>query len=109
VSYKILRHPRVEHDLRVIVRLIADYARFGAGPGIALAKLQEIEHAVRRLAETPHIGSLRDEISPGLRAIPAGRKAVIVFKIDDVARRVLIVCITYGGADWIGRSTDRDR
>jgi plasmid stabilization system protein ParE len=105
VSYKIMRHPLVEQDLRIIVRLIADYA----GPGIALAKLQEIEHAVRRLAETPHIGSIRDEISPGLRAIPAGRKAVICFKVDDAARRVLIVCITYGGADWIGRSIDRER
>jgi plasmid stabilization system protein ParE len=109
VSYKILRHPLVEHDLRIIVRLIADNTGLGAGPEIALAKLGEIEDAVRRLAETPHIGSLRDEISPGLRAIPAGRKAVIVFKIDDAARRVLIVCITYGGADWIGRSIDRNR
>ena len=48
MNYKILRHPLVEHDLRIIVRLIADYA----GPEIALAKLQEIEHAVRRLADT---------------------------------------------------------
>ncbi len=104
MSYKILRHPLVEHDLRIIVRLIAEYA----GPEIALAKLQEIETAVRRLAQTPHIGSIRDEISPGLRAIPAGRKAVISFKVDDPARRVLILCITYGGADWIGRSVERD-
>ena len=109
MSYKILRHPLVEHDLRIIVRLIADHAGLGAGPEIALAKLQEIETAVRRLAQTPHIGSIRDEISPGLRAIPAGRKAVISFKVDDDARRVLILCITYGGADWIGRSVDRDR
>ena len=105
MSYKVLRHPLVENDLRIIVRLIADYA----GPEIALAKLQEIESTIRRLAETPHIGSIRDEISPDLRAIPAGRKAVISFKVDDRARRVLILCITYGGADWIGRSIDRNR
>ncbi len=53
-------------------------------------------------------GSLRDEIAPGLRVIPAGRKGVVVFKGDDGARDVLIYAVTYGGADWITRSRFRE-
>lgn len=39
-----------------------------------------------------------------LRAIPAGRKAIIAFTVDDEAAEVLIYAVTYGGADWAMRS-----
>ena len=61
------------------------------------------------LKATPHRGSLRDEIAPGLRAIPAGRKAVIAFAVDDDVAEVLIYAVTYGGADWAMRSSMRSR
>ena len=64
--------------------------------------------AIATLKATPHKGSLREEIAPGLRAIPAGRKAAIAFVVDD-AREVLIYVVTYGGADWIGRTRARRR
>ncbi|WP_299083241.1 hypothetical protein [uncultured Ruegeria sp.] len=44
---------------------------------------------------------------PGLRAIPATRRAVIAFTIDEDAREVLVIAITYGGADWISRTGHR--
>lgn len=59
------------------------------------------------VAETPHKGSLRHEIAPGLRAIPAGRHAVVAFTVDDADRSVLVHAITHGGADWISRVRDR--
>ena len=58
---------------------------------------------------TPHKGSVRGEIAPGLRAIPAGRKAVIAFVVDDDAGEVLIYAVTYGGGDWAMRSSARSR
>ena len=103
MTYRIRFHPLVSRDLDAIVRWILGYA----GPDIAARKLAEIEAAIATLRDTPHKGSLRDEIAPGLRAIPAGRKAVIAFVVDDDAAEVLIYTVTYGGADWAMRTTQR--
>ena len=103
MNYRIRFHPLVARDLDAIVRWILDYA----GPDAAASKLAEIETAIATLKATPHKGSLRDEIAPGLRAIPAGRKAVIAFVVDDAQREVLIHAVSYGGADWPMRSSAR--
>jgi len=103
LNYRIKFHPLVARDLDTIAKAIIDYA----GPDIAARKLAEIEAAIATLKTTPHKGSIRDEIAPGLRAIPAGRKAVIAFVVDDDAKEVLIYAITYGGADWIARTGAR--
>jgi plasmid stabilization system protein ParE len=105
VNYRIRYHPLVARDLDAIVRWILDYA----GPDAAARKLTEIEATIATLKETPHKGSLRTEIATGLRAIPAGRKAVIAFTVDDDATEVLIYAVTYGGADWAMRSSVRSR
>ena len=103
--YRIRFHPLVARDLDAIAHWIIDYA----GPEAAARKLSEIEAAIATLKTTPHKGSLRDEIAPGLRAIPAGRKAVIAFVVDDDEGKVQIYAITYGGADWAMRSSARSR
>ncbi|SMO97780.1 type II toxin-antitoxin system RelE/ParE family toxin [Paracoccus laeviglucosivorans] len=103
--YRIRYHPLVARDLDAIAHWILDYA----GPDAAARKLAEIEAAVATLKTTPHKGSLRDEIAPGVRAIPVGRKAVIAFVVEDEAAEVLIYAITYGGADWAMRSSSRSR
>lgn len=103
--YRIRFHPLVARDLDSIAHWIIDYA----GPEAAARKLSEIEAAIATLKSTPHKGSMRDEVAPGLRAIPAGRKAVIAFLVDDDTGGVLIYAITYGGADWIGRTSMRTR
>lgn len=105
MTYRIRFHPLVARDLDAIARWILDYA----GPDIAARKLAEIEKAVATLRDTPHKGSLRSEIAPGLRAIPAGRKAVIAFVVDDETAEALIYAVTYGGTDWVKRSKARSR
>lgn len=105
MTYRIRFHPLVARDLDAIARWILDYA----GPDIATRKLTEIEAAIATLRDAPHKGSLRPEIAPGLRAIPAGRKAVVAFVVDDEAAEVLIYAVTYGGADWVARSSARSR
>lgn len=90
-------HPSVAADLTNITEMIADYA----GPNIAKRKLSEIAAAAQGLIDLPHRGNRRDHIVPGLRAIPAARRAVIVFTVDDGEREVYVLAITYGGADWI--------
>jgi plasmid stabilization system protein ParE len=103
VSYRIRFHPLVARDLDAITQWILDHA----GPDFARRKLAEIEAAISTLKDTPHKGSLRTEIAPGLRAIPAGRKAVIAFVVDDDAAEVLIYAVTYGDADCAMRSSRR--
>jgi len=105
VNYRIRYHPLVARDLDAIAHWIQDYA----GPVVAVRKLAEIEAAIAMLKATPHKGSHRDEIAPGLRAIPAGRKAVVAFVVDDDAGEVLVYAVTYGGADWAMRSSAHKR
>jgi toxin ParE1/3/4 len=105
VSYRIRFHPLVARDLDAIAQWILNYA----GPDAAVRKLAEIEAAIATLKATPHKGSPRNEIAHGLRAIPAGRKAVVAFTVDDDAAEVLIYAVTYGGADWAMRSSTRSR
>jgi len=105
VNYCIRFHPLVARDLDAIARWILDYV----GPDAAARKVVDIEAVIATLKVTPHKGSLRDEFAPGLRAIPAGRKAVIAFVVDDDQREALIYAVTYGGADWVMRSSARSR
>ena len=102
-NYRILRHPNVADDLFDIAVLIADYA----GMEIALRKIDEIEQAIRKLRKVPHIGTVRDEVAPGLRAIPAAGKGVICFVVDDENHEVRIMAIGYAGSDWMTVSLAR--
>ena len=103
MNYRLRYHPSVADDLTIIAELIANYA----SPKIAKQKLNEIDAAARGLIDLPHCGTRRDHILPSLRAIPAARRAVIAFTVDDDVHEVYILAITYGGADWISRARSR--
>lgn len=96
--YRVRLHPLVAYDLDVIIDLLER-----AGPTAVARKLDEIEAVIARLAELPHWGTRRDAILPGLRAVPAARRGVVAFTVDDAVREVLVIAVTYGGADWMGR------
>lgn len=103
MTYKIRFHPKVADDLQIIAEIVADYSGFS----VAKNKLDEIENAVFSLADTPKKGSIRSELGVAVRAIPAGRKGVVVFEVDDSTTTVFVLAITYGGADWISKFEDR--
>ena len=105
MTYRIRFHPLVARDLDAIAQWIIDYA----GDEAAGRKLTEIEQTITSLTQTPHKGSIRNEIAPGLRAVPAGRKALVVFTVDDAADEVLIHAVTYARADWADHSRSRRR
>ena len=96
-------HPAVRDDLARIAEGLAAYA----GRDVAARKLDAFADAMRRLARTPHKGTIRDEIAPGLRAIPAAGRGVVVFTVDDTARLVLVKAVGYAGSDWVGRAAQR--
>jgi plasmid stabilization system protein ParE len=93
VSYSIRFHPAIADDLDAITRWLIDYA----GPQSAARRLDESEVTIASLADLPHKGSRWDQIAPKLRAIPAGRKAVIGFTVDDDAREVHTHALIYAG------------
>ncbi len=103
MTYKIRFHPKVADDLQIIAEIVADYSGFS----VAKNKLDEIQRAVFSLADTPKKGSIRSELGVAVRAIPAGRKGVVVFEVDDTTTTVFDLAITYGGADWISKFEDR--
>lgn len=103
MRYRVRFHPAVSEDLRGIARSMLPHA----GPAITTRIILELRDAARSLQETPHRGSLRHEILPGLRAIPAARRGVIAFTVDETTREVFVHIIAYGGADWASRVPDR--
>ncbi|MEF0939478.1 type II toxin-antitoxin system RelE/ParE family toxin [Rhizobium sp. BR 362] len=103
MRYAITKHPFVERDLFDIVDLISNYAGIEAG----LAKVDEITDFIDKLSEFPHIGTIRTDMGPTLRAIPASEKAVVCFTVDDKTRIVRIICVSYAGADWMSQVKKR--
>ena len=103
MSYRIRFHRLVKRDLDTISHWIID----NVGVEVAYRKLTEIEQTITQLADLPHRGSTRDDIVPGLRVVPAARRAAIAFTVDDTTAEVIIQAVTYGGADWAVRSRSR--
>jgi len=102
-TYELDYHPTAEDDLFAIFNMIENYA----GTIIAERKLAEMERVTRGLTTYPYIGSTRDDLRAGLRAIPVADKGVISFVIDESKHTVRILCISYAGADWMARIRDR--
>jgi toxin ParE1/3/4 len=103
VTHRVRFHPAVAGDLAAIARSMLPHA----GPAVTARIIAELREAARGLRLAPHRGTLRHEILPGLRAIPAGRRGVIAFTVDDAAGEVLVIVIAHGGADWMGRAGAR--
>ncbi|OJF90416.1 type II toxin-antitoxin system RelE/ParE family toxin [Pararhizobium antarcticum] len=101
--YRIIKHPLVENDIYSIASYVSDYA----GVHIGFAKATAIVAFIDRLVDFPQVGSLRHDIAKDLRAIPAGGKSVVCFKVDETDRTVFIICVTYAGADWVSRVNER--
>lgn len=99
MTYRVRFHRKVSQDLCGIARAMLPHA----GPQATERVLTTLRDAARGLADTPHEGTLRDDILPGLRAIPAGRRGVICLSVDDATRTVLVHVIAWAGADWQAR------
>lgn len=94
--YRVVRHPQLAEDLNSIAFLIAEYA----GTAVAMRKIGEIEDTIGKLRQVPHIGSIRDNIAPGVRAIPTAGKGVVCFVVDDELKEVVVLAASYAGSDW---------
>jgi plasmid stabilization system protein ParE len=103
MRYTITKHPLVERDLFDITDLVSDYS----GLEIGMRKVDEIIAFIERLVDFPKIGTIRDDIYGGLRAIPATDKAVVCFIVNDENATVHVISISYAGADWMSEIRKR--
>ena len=101
--YKVVRHPKVRNDLIQI----AQYLQIHSSIITSERKIRSIESRINRLRRFPHVGTLRDDIYPGVRAIPIAEKGVLCFKVDDETRTVFLICIAYAGQNWKVALEDR--
>ena len=103
--FRVIRHPFVDRDIARIARFLLNYTT----PRSVAGKMAALDTDVHALGENPYRGTRRDEISPGLRAVPSAGKGVIAFEIKEDTRTVRILSITWDGSDWLGRIAKRTR
>lgn len=103
--FRIIRHPLVERDISRIASFLLEHTT----PRSVAEKIALLDEDASSLAENPWRGTRRDEVSPGLRAIPSAGNGVIAFEVREDTRTVRILSITWGGFDWLGRVANRAR
>ena len=101
--FKTVRHPLVDRDIARIAAFLLEFTT----PRPVARKIAALDADADALGENPYRGTRRDEISPGLRAIPSAGKGVIAFDVKEDTRTVRILSITWGGADWMGTVAER--
>ncbi|MBU6407784.1 MAG: type II toxin-antitoxin system RelE/ParE family toxin [Alphaproteobacteria bacterium] len=101
--YVVVFSPQAADDLAAI----RDHLSQVAGPDFANAFVRRIIDHCEGFAQTPHRGSLRDEVRPGLRIVGWRRAITICFAVDDAARRVDIAGVFYRGRDVVGAMRER--
>ena len=98
MRYRVIRHPLVDRDIARIATFLLEYTT----PRSVADKIARLDSDTSALGRNPHRGSRRDDILPGLRAIPGAGKGVIAFEVDEATRVVRILSVTWAGADWMG-------
>ena len=103
--FRMVRHPLVARD----ISRIASFPLEHTTPRSLAAKIAQLDEDAASLAENPRRGTKRDEIMPGIRAIPSAGQGVIAFEVREEIRTVRILSITWGGFDWLRRVVARAR
>jgi plasmid stabilization system protein ParE len=55
---------------------------------------------IKSLNSLPHRGTRRDDLRPGPRIVPFGKRTVVAFEVDDDTGTVTILRVFYGGQDY---------
>jgi plasmid stabilization system protein ParE len=92
--YHVVFAPEAQEQVASLYRYIAT----AASPKIAERYTSAIVAYCEGLQTTPHRGSSRDDIRPGLRITNYKKRTVIAFDVND--EMVSIVGVFYGGQDF---------
>jgi toxin ParE1/3/4 len=103
MSRRVVFAPGVEAQLVALYRYIMQQASVEIAERFTIAIIEHCEG----LATFPHRGTPRDDIRPGLRALPFRRRVTIAYAVD--ADQVVILGIYYGGQDFTAGWADDDQ
>lgn len=92
--YSVVFAPEAAAQLESLYAYVAD----AASPVVALNYTNAIISYCEGLKTSPHRGTRREDIRPGLRVTNYKKRAVIAFTVD--ADLVSIIGIYYGGQDF---------
>lgn len=76
------------------------YIAAAATAAIAESYTESIVAHCQGLGMLPHSGSARDDIRPGLRTSSFKKRVVVAYAVDDTARVLTVVGLSYGGQDF---------
>lgn len=101
--YEVERSAAAERDLDALFDfLFAGYVQFGDDAERAFERatrrVTRIKAELRELGKTPHQGTLRTNMAPGLRNVTKDR-AVFYFTVDDELCVVRVLAVFFGGQD----------
>ena len=103
MRYRVIRHSLVDRDIARIAAYLLDFTT----PRSVADKIAALDSDVNALGENPYRGTRRNEILPGLRAIPSSEKGVIAFEVSEESRVVRVLSVTWGGANWMRKIAER--
>ena len=95
MTRKVVYSRRTQQQLSDLYEWIADQTGF---PDRAESFVSSILRRCAELADSPHIGTARDDIRPGLRTMGFRRRVVIAFAVTD--KTIEVVGVYYGGRDY---------
>ena len=95
--YRVVEKPSVFGDYFNIADPIE---RWTDDPELADRTVDLIQEYIKEMHNTPHRGTKRDDLRPGLRMVPFRKRTTIAFEIDDTAMVVTILRVFYGGQDY---------
>lgn len=103
MRYSVVRSADVVRDLDAIFDfLFQSYVRLGDDAESAFeraeVRVRGIHEAIDTLGRTPHQGTLRPDLRPGLRNVTKDR-AIFYFEVDDEKREVRVLAVFFGGQD----------
>ncbi|ANL36486.1 type II toxin-antitoxin system RelE/ParE family toxin [Rhizobium phaseoli] len=94
-----------ERDFELIFdHLFAAYSDLGDNADEALeraaGRIRELRSSVQRLIETPHIGTSRPDIHPGIRFLRRDKAVIWFLRMED-RQTIVVAAIFFGAQDHI--------
>lgn len=105
-TWRVAEKPEVLTDYRMIAEHIE---RWTEDRALADRTVDAIRAFIKGLAVTPHRGTRRDDLRPGLRIVPFRKRTAIAIEIDEAAAVVTVLRVFYGGQDYeavLGRGAE---
>lgn len=104
MSYRVVFSPEAEAQLSSLY----DYIAAVASASIAAQYTEAVISHCEALQTFPQIGTMRNDVRPGLRITHHKRRTVIAFTVDLEAEQVSILGVFHGGQNFETLLSDFD-